>query len=151
MSRRRSGTRAVLLALVALVVAFGFLARRTLTGPGGPVEVFDPALYRDLPPVTAAEAEDLVGERAVVCGRVVNTTFASATRGQPTYLNLDRAYPDQPFDAVIWGRDRARFDPRPETAYRGARICVAGRITTYRGVPRIEVVTPAQIRVQGGA
>lgn len=148
--RRRSRTRTLALAAVALVVAASFLVRRTdLLGPTGPT--FDPADYEDVPIVEAPDAGSVVGERAVVCGTVVNAVFAQTTGGQPTFLNLGRPFPNQPFDAVIWGRDRPRFDPPPELAYDGQRVCVAGEVTTHEDTPRIEVRVPAQIRRAGGA
>jgi len=142
---RRAFRRRVLLAVVALLVAASFLARRMGIGPGG-APTFDVSLFDEGPRVTAAEAGAWVGQDAVVCGRVANTVFAQATGGQPTYLNLDRAYPDQPFDVVVWGRDRGRFDTPPEVLYFGREICAAGRVTTHQGVPRIEARGPEQIR-----
>jgi hypothetical protein len=44
--------------------------------------------------LTAAEAKDHVGETATVCGSVVSTRYASSTKGQPTFLNLDKPYPN---------------------------------------------------------
>jgi hypothetical protein len=145
--RRRPRVRSVLLGTLALLVVVGFLARRTGIGPGG-ADGFDPLRHQDLPRIEAAEAAHRVGEQAAVCGVVVNATFARETRGQPTFLNLDRPFPDQVFDAVIWGRNRARFPGPPELAYPGRGICVLGRITTHRGVPRIEVRRPEQIQLR---
>lgn len=149
---RRSRTRAVVLGFLALLVALSFLARRTgMTpgaGPAGPD--FDPADYANAPVVEADDAASVVDERAVVCGTVVNAVYAPTTGGRPTFLNLERPYPDQPFDAVVWGRDRDRFGRPPEEGYRGLRICVAGEVTTHEGTPRIEVRTPAQIATPGG-
>jgi hypothetical protein len=156
MARRSSPLRTLAFAALALLVVIGFLGRRTGvtpgTGPSAPsAPAFDPGDFRDVPVVEAVDAHSVVGERAVVCGTVVNAVFASTTRGRPTYLNLDRAYPDQPFDAVIWGRDRDRFPAPPEVAYRGRRVCVAGRVTIHQGTPRIEVGTPEQVRPTPGS
>ena len=144
---RRARRRRLALAAVALLVAVSFVVRRTGLVPDGPPS-FDPADYRDVPTVRAQEARALVGERAVVCGRVVNAVFASTTGGQPTFMNLDRPYPDQPFDAVIWGRDRQRFPRPPEIHYQGENVCVMGEVTEHQGVPRIEVREPGQIVVR---
>lgn len=140
----RTRRRRLALAAVALLVALSFVVRRTGILPDAS-PAFDPADYRDVPTVRAQEARALVGQRAVVCGRVVNTNFASTIGGEPTYLNLDRPYPDQPFDAVIWGRDRARFSQPPEIRYRGESVCVMGQVVEHQGVPRIEVREPGQI------
>jgi hypothetical protein len=93
------------------------------------------------------EAKNHVGEEATVCGSVASARFASSTRGQPTFLNLERPYPNQIFTIVIWGRNRARFGS-PEAEYRGKRICVTGTIEDYRGAPEIEARAPSQIKVE---
>ena len=97
--------------------------------------------------LTAAKAKDHVGETATVCGNVVSTRYAASTRGQPTFLNLDKPYPNQIFTIVIWGSNRSKFG-RPEVDYSEKRICVTGKITGYRGVPEVIAETPAQITVE---
>jgi hypothetical protein len=97
-------------------------------------------------PLTAAGAKDHVGEKATVCGDVVSTHYAARSRGNPTFLNLDKPYPDQVFTVVIWGNDRSKFGD-PEQAYRSKHICVTGKISDYKGVPQIVAYEPAQIKV----
>jgi len=96
--------------------------------------------------LTPAQAKDHVGETATVCGLVASTRYAPASNGQPTFLNLERAYPNQIFTVVIWGRNRAKFR-QPDREYDGKKICVTGRIESYRGTPQIEATTPTQIRL----
>lgn len=97
--------------------------------------------------ISAAEAASHVGESARVCGRVAGAKYATETRGQPTFLNLDRAYPNHVFTALIWGNKRAAFPYAPESL-RGQRICVKGKIELYKGRAEIIVVSPSQIEVQ---
>ena len=132
-------------AILALLVAGLFLSRR-ISGPGGGGDPFDPSDFHDAPIVSADAASGMLGQRAVVCGRVAAVTFAVNVGGQPTFINLERPFPDQAFDAVIWGRDRAHWEVAPEQLYDGSEICVAGRVRAHDGVPRIEVRVPAQIR-----
>jgi DNA/RNA endonuclease YhcR with UshA esterase domain len=99
--------------------------------------------------LTTSEAKEHIGETATVCGTVVSARYAASTKGQPTFLNLDRAYPGQVFTVLIWGSDRAKF-VAPETDYRGKRICATGKITEYRGVPEIIASEPRQIQAQSG-
>ena len=96
--------------------------------------------------LTAAEAKDHVGETATVCGRVASAHFAPETKGQPTFLNLDRAYPNAIFTIVIWGTDRPKFG-RPIATYRDRNVCVSGKITSHRDIPEIVITTPGQIRI----
>ena len=97
--------------------------------------------------ISPHEAKNHLGENATVCGQVASTHFAAASRGKPTFLNLDESYPNQIFTTVIWGADRPKFGA-PETMYRSKRICVSGKIDSYRGVPQIVARDPSQIKAQ---
>lgn len=97
--------------------------------------------------IPAAEATKHVGEKATVCGVVASATYASRAKGQPTFLNLDKPYPNPIFTALIWGEDRAKFD-QPEVRLRDKRICTTGTISEYRGVPEIVLREPSQIRLE---
>ena len=94
--------------------------------------------------ITAAEAKDHVGEVRTVCGKVASTHYATGSKGQPTFLNLDEPYPKEDFTILIWGSDRAKFGT-PETKYKDARVCVTGKITSYRGKPEVIATEPKQI------
>jgi len=59
---------------------------------------------------SAHMAQNHVGEKATVCGEVVSSHYASSSNGEPTFLNLDEAYPNGIFTVVIWGDNRAQFD-----------------------------------------
>jgi DNA/RNA endonuclease YhcR with UshA esterase domain len=97
--------------------------------------------------VAAADAKNHIGETATVCGKVVSTHYATRSRSQPTFLNLDEPYPHQIFTIVIWGSDRAKFGA-PESTYQGKLVCVTGRIKEYRGAPEVIASEPAQIKLQ---
>jgi hypothetical protein len=59
--------------------------------------------------LTSQQAASHVGETATVCGTVASANYATRTKGQPTFLNLDQPYPRQLFTVVIWGSDRTKF------------------------------------------
>src|SRR5580704_17641643 len=75
--------------------------------------------------LTANEAKEHFGETATVCGSVATSRYADSTKGQPTFLNLDKPYPNQVFTIVIWGDNRSKFG-KPENDYNGKRVCVTG-------------------------
>jgi hypothetical protein len=81
--------------------------------------------------LTANEAKDHIGETATVCGSVVSTHYAPGTKGQPTFLNFDKPYPNQVFTMLIWGENRSKFGT-PESEYKGKRICATGRSRNTR-------------------
>lgn len=88
-----------------------------------------------------------IGENATICGEVKSTHFASRSRGEPTFLNLGKAYPEQFFTVVIWGKDRYNFSI-PEIEYNNKNICVSGYIKEYKGIPQIVLKTKSQIQVK---
>ena len=83
--------------------------------------------------LTTSEAGKHVGEQATVCGKIASERTATQSRGQPTFINLDRPYPNQVFTAVIWEEDKANVGAVPSSG----DICVSGLITQYHGVPEI--------------
>jgi hypothetical protein len=97
--------------------------------------------------LTATEAKNHIGEQAIVCGKVVSTLFADTSRGRPTFLDFDQPYPNQVFAVVVWGSDRPKFGD-PETAYRGKRVCVKGKISAFKGVPEVVAQDPAQLQIK---
>lgn len=136
------------ISLLAALLAGAFLLARVVGSRGGGPGV-PSAADPELPVYTPEQAAAHVGERALVCGRVADAAYPEGVRGRPTFLNFERPYPDQPFTAVIWGRDRSKFG-RPEVAYRNVGLCVAGRIGEHEGTPRIELRDPRQLRVVSG-
>lgn len=97
--------------------------------------------------ISANEAKNHIGEKATVCGQVAGAHYAARSRGNPTFINLDRAYPNQIFTIVIWGSDRAKFGD-PEDMYGGKHVCVTGTITLYRGGAETTANEPSQIKIQ---
>jgi hypothetical protein len=92
---------------------------------------------KKIPPTQAGQH---IGETATVCGTVASEHFASTSKGQPTFINLDEPYPRQIFTILIWGSDRAAFGQIPK------RLCITGTISSYRSIPEIIARKPSQIR-----
>ena len=98
--------------------------------------------------ISAADAAKYIGKSDTVCGRVALANYVVSSIGRPTYLNLDRPYPNHIFTVIIWGENRGRFPTPPEKAYSGKKICVSGPVSAFRGEPRIVVTGPSQITVE---
>jgi hypothetical protein len=94
--------------------------------------------------LAAANAAHHVGETATVCGVVASGKYDVGLKSQPTFLDFGKPYPDQVFTAVIFGADRAKFGT-PETALRGKRVCVTGKIQQRSGLPEIILSDPKQL------
>ena len=106
-----------------------------------------PFVYGQTGHFTATEAKNHVGEKATVCGKVVSTHFASGSKGQPTFLNLDEPYPKEIFTVLIWGSDRPKFG-KPDDTYRDKDVCVTGKITSHKGLPEIIASEASQIQTR---
>jgi len=119
---------------VRRTIIFGFIALALVTAA-------------EAAQITALQAKDHVGEVQTVCGKAVSTRYASGSKGQPTFLNLDEPYPHEIFTILIWGENRPKFGV-PETEYRDKNVCVTGKITSYRGTPEIVATEPSQIVAQ---
>ena len=94
--------------------------------------------------LTAEEASKHVGETATVCGTVASATYAARSRGQPTFLNLDKPYPNEVFTVLIWGENRAAFGA-PEKTLLGKHACVTGVIKLFHGQAEIILGSPSQL------
>jgi hypothetical protein len=92
--------------------------------------------------LTTAQAKAHLGESATVCGKVAGEKTATSSRGDPTFINLDAAYPNQVFTILVWGDDRKNVGELPHV---GSRVCVTGMIQDYKGVPEIVVRSKAQL------
>src|SRR6185312_12900188 len=86
--------------------------------------------------LNTSEAAKHIGENATVCGVVAGVHTATGSRGSPTFVNLDKRYPNQVFTILIWGSDLGKFTLPPAT-WDGKHVCVTGTITSYRGVAEV--------------
>jgi DNA/RNA endonuclease YhcR with UshA esterase domain len=93
---------------------------------------------------TTSEAAKHVGENATVCGVVAGVHTATSSKGSPTFVNLDKPYPNQVFTILIWGSDLSKFSPAP-TGWEGKRVCATGKMERYRNVPEIVARDAGQV------
>ena len=92
--------------------------------------------------LTASQAKAHDGENATVCGTVASERTATSSRGEPTFINLDSAYPKQVFTILVWGDDRKNVGELPRV---GSHVCSNGLIADYHGVPEIVVRSSEQL------
>jgi hypothetical protein len=81
----------------------------------------------------ASEASQHIGETRTVCGPVADKHTAPTANGNPTFIELDRAYPNQIFTVLVWGSDKQEVGDLPTNG----NVCVTGKILTYAGLPEI--------------
>lgn len=129
--------------LAVALLAAGYLLYR----------VYQPESPASVPPaeaerIGASEANRHVGSVAEVCGEVSSADYLPQVNGEPTFLNMGQAYPNQDFTAVIWGDHRGQWATPPERRYENREICVTGTIEMHEGTPQIVVEDPARIEIE---
>lgn len=98
--------------------------------------------------ISSKNASAYINEILTVCGPVVDSRYASASKGQPTFLNFDYPYPNHTFTIVIWGQNRINFSSPPEKMYMSKNVCIDGYIDSYKGKPQIEATSEIMISVR---
>ena len=98
--------------------------------------------------ISSKNASVYINEILTVCGPVVDSRYASASKGQPTFLNFDYPYPNHTFTIVIWGQNRTNFSSPPEKMYMSKNVCIDGYIDSYKGKPQIEATSEIVISVR---
>ena len=121
------------------------------------------AAAQGAPTVTTTAAMNHLGERVIVCGRIVTANFVGGSTPQPLtgitppgsppvtnqslLLAYDFPYPGQVFSLLIPAADRIKFGT-PEYSLINKRVCVGGTIRNYQGRAQIILSTPTQITYQ---
>jgi hypothetical protein len=95
--------------------------------------VFSVASLASCQAISPSEAAKHVGERGTVCGTIAGEHMALSSKGAPTFINLDKPYPNRVFTILIWGNERQPVGQFPTSGL----VCAIGTITSYRGTPEI--------------
>jgi len=96
--------------------------------------------------ISPEDAGKYLRQQKTVCGKVVSTHYAVKSKGQPTFLNFGKPYPQQVFTVVIWNEDRGKFGKAPEGLFRDKEVCVSGLIVEHNGKAQMVVRNPGQMR-----
>lgn len=97
--------------------------------------------------INTLQAKDYIGKETCVCGKVVSTKFSENGKTNPTYINLDKKYPEQVFTVMVFGQDRNNFSYKPEDFLQGKTICVKGKVGEFKGTPQIIANKEKQIEI----
>jgi hypothetical protein len=84
--------------------------------------------------IPSTDAKNHIGEKETVCGLVAGKYVSTQSQGTPTFIDLDKPYPNESFTVLVWERDKATVGLLPNSG----QLCVTGTITDYRG--RTEIV-----------
>ncbi len=126
-----------------LIVVIGFVL---LIGCGQGTSASQTPKFNLENSISPSQANSYVGDRMVVCGKVIRAYYARAVAGSPTFLNMDTGGKDN-FNIVIWGKDRDNFSDFPEVLYDSRDLCVRGLIVSFQSVAEIQLRSPSQVMV----
>ena len=79
---------------------------------------------------TTENAAQYMGKKIKVVGTVKSTFYADNEKGSPTFLNLDKTFPDNKLTVVVFKpeADKLRFN---RFKYQNKKIEITGRIEQY--------------------
>ncbi len=89
------------------------------------------------------DASKYIGQTASVHGIVVNVYTA---KSGTTFFDYCTNYKNCPFSAVIFAKDKSKFDSL--TRYQGRSITITGPITSYKNHAKMVIHDPNQIKIQ---
>jgi DNA/RNA endonuclease YhcR with UshA esterase domain len=95
--------------------------------------------------IPAKEASKHLNETVMVCDKVYGTKFFDESG--LTLLDLGGNHPNQCLTVVINKEDRSKFKDKPEDYFKGANVCVTGKIIDYHGKPEIAVTDPKDLKI----
>lgn len=96
--------------------------------------------------VTPTDAANYEGKTVTVCAKVMGTHITKGEK-KVIYLNLEKAYPNNPFTVVIFESGADNFDYNPLEFLKNKNICVFGKISFYKDKPQIIVSKQSQITI----
>lgn len=98
--------------------------------------------------ITAAEASKLIGEEVTIKAKVASVFYAKSSSGSPTFLNLDKNFPENPLAIVIFEKELKKLKINAQL-YKGKTIVVTGKVSLYKeeNKPSIIIDSKDQIKV----
>ena len=97
--------------------------------------------------IGTAQVKYFFGETVTVCGQVVATKYKINGKSDPTYINLDKKWPETVFTLMVFGKDRINFSYKPEEFLTDKKICVTGKVGEFNGTPQIIATDETQIQI----
>ncbi len=103
--------------------------------------------------ITALEASQRIGQQVIVKGKVISTFYATNSNGKPTFLNLDKDFPNNPIVVIIFENELKKLNINAQI-YKGKTVIVKGKMELYRdeekpnkNKPNIKIYSIDQIKI----
>ena len=97
--------------------------------------------------VGTLQAKYFFGQHATICGKVVAAKYKENGKTNPTYIDLDKKWPESVFSIIVFGKDRINFSYKPEEFLYNKRVCITGEVGEYKGVPQIIATDETMIQI----
>ncbi len=81
--------------------------------------------------ISAYTAAELVGQEVTVKGPVVTVFYAKNSTGSPTFLNLEKPFPNNPMAIIIFDEIREELGINAQE-YKGKTVVVKGFVRRYK-------------------
>jgi micrococcal nuclease len=95
--------------------------------------------------IAAKNAAKHIGQTVTIFDKVCSSKLIG--NSNMVLLDIGWAHPNQYLTVVIEGKDRAKFNNKPEEYYKGRDVTVTGKIIDYKGKPEIIVSSPDELKV----
>lgn len=93
------------------------------------------------------EAQKNIGKECTVCGKAVSIKLVDNGKTNPTYINLDKKFPEHLFTIVIYDAVRKKLGYIPEEKLLQKEICITGKIEQYKGIPQIVLQKESVLKI----
>ncbi|MBX7226676.1 MAG: DNA/RNA non-specific endonuclease [Chitinophagales bacterium] len=97
--------------------------------------------------VGTLQAKYFFGQNATICGKVVAAKYKENGKTNPTYIDLDKKWPESVFSIIVFGKDRVNFSYKPEEFLYNKKVCITGEVGEYKGVPQIIATDETMIQI----
>lgn len=96
--------------------------------------------------IKVEDAKNHIGDSVKICSKIYGTKYFSSGKDPVTLLDVGAKYPDTFLTIMIPDDARKLFKKPPEEYYKGANVCVTGKILLFKEKPEIIVRNPDQIK-----
>lgn len=96
--------------------------------------------------IKVEEAKDHVGDSVKICSKIYGAKYFESAKEPITLLDVGAKYPDNFLTLVIHDDTRKLFKKPPEDYYKGADVCITGRIQIFKEKPEMVIYNPSQIQ-----
>lgn len=104
---------------------------------------------READAIQCGMAQDFVGEKATIKGSVESINQSKDSKGKPTFIDLDYAYPNKDrVTIIVWEENLNKLRETIDGLVYGDIVYVTGTIEMYDGVAQIEVSDSSQIEIE---